>query len=128
MSIKVVHTIAEVKETVAKWRKKGETVGYDGEYLCKEDIRVAVVPIGYSDGLYKNFSGKNVIINSKKYQIIGAICMGMTMIKVDKDVSVGDEVIFIGGDLTPKKVARSVGLTTTELLSSFDSNIKRIYK
>ena len=89
---------------------------------------VAMVPIGYAEGLNKNFTNKYVLINNKKYQIIGEINMCMTLIKVDKNVKLGDKVIFIGNELTPKKVANSLGIAVPYMLCSFDSYIKKIYK
>ena len=120
---KLVSTIQSIKSISA-----GERVGYDGEYLATEDTMVAMVPIGYAEGLNKNFTNKYVLINNKKYQIIGEINMCMTLIKVDKNVKLGDKVIFIGNELTPKKVASSLGIAVPYMLCSFDSYIKKVYK
>ena len=122
-AIKLVSTIECIKNV-----KKGEKVGYDGEYVADEDTNIAMIPIGYADGLNKNFTGKYVLINNKKYKIVGEINMCMTLIKVDKSVKVGDNVVLIGDELTPKKVAYSVGVSVPYLLCSFENYIKRIYK
>lgn len=122
-AIKLISTIECIKKI-----KKGEKVGYDGEYIADEDINIAMIPIGYADGLNKNFTGKYVLINNKKYQIVGEINMCMTLIKVDKNVKIGDQVTLIGDELTPKKVAYSIGTSVPYLLCSFENYIKRIYK
>lgn len=121
--IKLVSTIQSIKDVSAF-----EKVGYDGEYLTTCDTKVAMVPIGYADGLNRNFTNKCVLINGKKYQIIGEINMCMTLIKVDDDVKLGDKVIFIGDDLSPRMVANSLGIAVPYMLCSFDSYIKRLYK
>ena len=122
-AIKLLSNVQTIKKV-----SKGERVGYDGEYLAMEDINVAMVPIGYCDGLHRNFTNKCVLINGKKYQIIGEINMCMTLIKVDDDVHIGDKAMFIGDELTPRIVASSIGVPVPYLLCSFDSSIKRIYK
>lgn len=122
-AIKLLSNVQTIKKV-----SKGERVGYDGEYLAMEDINVAMVPIGYCDGLHRNFTNKCVLINGKKYQIIGEINMCMTLIKVDDDVHIGDKAMFIGDELTPRIVASSIGVPVPYLLCSFDSSIKRMYK
>lgn len=122
-AIKLISTIECIKKI-----KKGEKVGYDGEYIADEDTNIAMIPIGYADGLNKNFTGKYVLINNKKYQIVGEINMCMTLIKVDKSIKIGDQVTLIGDELTPKKVAYSIGTSVPYLLCSFENYIKRIYK
>ncbi len=120
---KLISTIESIKDVNAM-----ERVGYDGEYLATENIKVAMVPIGYADGLNKSFTNKYVLINNKEYQIIGEINMCMTLIKVDNEVKLGDKVTFIGDSLTPKKVANSLGIPVPYMLCSFEDYIKRIYK
>lgn len=122
-AIKLISTIQSIK-----WVKMGEKVGYDGEYVMNEDGYVAMIPIGYADGMNKNFKGKDVIIGGKRYKIIGNINMCMTLIKVDKSIKLGDKVLLIGNDLTPKKVASSLEISVPYLLCSFENYIKRIYK
>lgn len=122
-SFKLVSTIESIKNI-----KKGEKVGYDGKYIATEDTKIAMIPIGYADGLNKNFAGKQVIINDKLYQIIGEINMCMTLIKIDNNVKINDKVILIGDKLTPKKVANSLGIHVPYLLCSFQTYIKKIYK
>ena len=122
-AFKLVSTIQSIKDV-----KKGSKVGYDGEYIAEDNIKVAMIPIGYTDGLNKNFTNKYVLINNKQYQIIGEINMCMTLIKVDEKVKLGDKVIIIGDSMTPKKVASSIGIHVPYLLCSFQNYIKRIYK
>lgn len=50
--------------------KKGETVGYSGAFKAEKDTRIAVVPIGYADGVIRKNTGRYVYINNKKYYIV----------------------------------------------------------
>ena len=65
-------TVMSIKDV-----KKGEYVGYGAKYIAQEDIKIAILPIGFADGLNKSYENQNVIINNKKYKIIGEIGMDM---------------------------------------------------
>lgn len=73
--------------------KKGETVGYNGIYKSQEEEeKIAVVSIGYDDGIIRKNTGRDVYINGKKYPIVGNICMDMLFVKVDDKVKLHDKV------------------------------------
>ncbi len=92
--------------------KKGEHIGY-GQMRAKDDCVVAVLPIGYADGLDLRLGNNwQVTINGRDYQIVGKICMDCCFAVVDRKVKLGDKVIFFDGDIT--KIARAVGSTEYE--------------
>lgn len=84
--------------------KKGDTVGYDRTFVAKNRMKIAVVSIGYADGLDRRLSNKfSLIINDKKCPIVGLICMDVCMVNVtDIDVEIGDDVIILGGSTNQK--------------------------
>ena len=50
---------------------KGESIGYNGAYVAKENIEyIAVIPIGYADGIIRKNTGREVFINNKSYKIV----------------------------------------------------------
>ena len=55
-------SILQIKEV-----KKGECVGYGATYTAEEDIKIAVLPIGYNNGIGRRNAGRYVVINGKKY-------------------------------------------------------------
>ncbi len=77
---------------------KGEKIGYGGTFEAKRDMLVAVLPIGYGDGYKRAVSNKGfVLINGKKANVVGNVCMDMTMVDVtDISATVGDEVVVLG--------------------------------
>ena len=85
----------ESKIISVKKLNQGEFVSYDNSYLCQDDTFIAVVPLGYADGVPENLNGMSVKIKSKHYQIIGRVCMDMFMIKCDESVEVGDKVVIL---------------------------------
>lgn len=77
---------------------KGETTGYSLRYIADKDTNLAVIPIGYGDGYFRGlFNRVQCLVNGKRYQSIGTICMDQLMIDIGSDdVKPGDEVVLIG--------------------------------
>lgn len=105
--------------------KKGEYVGYSANYIAKEDIIVATVPIGYHDGIKKSM--KYVSINNKQYEIIGDICMDMVSILVDESVNLHDKVEFFGNNISIKSVSQRTNSNAYHVLTSITSRVPRLY-
>lgn len=94
-NLKPVMKICSFIEKIA-FVKKGQFVGYGTKFKAKKDILVAIVPVGYGDGLRRGLSGKfSVKINGKSYRAIGNICMDAFFVQVDKSVKTGDVAIVM---------------------------------
>lgn len=105
---KEIHTqIVELHEL-----KKGDHIGY-GRTRAKRDCTIAVLPIGYADGLDLRLGNKwQVTINDKAYNLVGKICMDCCFAIVDSRVKVGDKVVFYDGDIN--KIAKATHSTEYE--------------
>lgn len=81
-----------------KYVEKNSLVGYAGTYKTQHKTRIALLPIGYSDGYQFRFSNKtNVLINGQLAPIIGRIAMNITIIDVTNiTADINDEVILLG--------------------------------
>jgi alanine racemase len=110
--------------------KAGETVGYSRKSLLAIDSRIAVIPIGYADGLRRNLGngiGK-VLINGHFAPIIGNICMDMCMINISGiSAKEGDTVIIFGEGYTANELAKQLGTIPYEIITSISERVKRIY-
>ena len=72
--------------------KKGEFVGY-GETKLKTSKKIAIIPLGYGDGLPRNFENLYVMFGKQKLNVIGKICMDMFMVDVThKKIGANDDV------------------------------------
>ena len=79
--------------------RANQALGYGGTYVTKAPARIAVLPVGYADGLNRKLSSQGrVIVREHFAPIVGRISMDLTLVDVtDLDgVSVGDEVILLG--------------------------------
>lgn len=106
---------------------KGETVGYGGIYCAKEDEIIAIVPVGYADGVIRKNTGRNVYVNEKEYPIIGNICMDMLMIKIDDSVKLHDKVYILKDVKHIEKVAKHMDTIPYELLCQITKRVPREY-
>lgn len=103
------------------------TVGYNGAYKVSEKERIAVIPIGYADGIIRKNTGRYVYINDKKYKIVGNICMDMLFVKVDDSVNIGDKVAIIRDINHIKEIAKHLDTITYEVICSISKRVPRVY-
>lgn len=94
--------------------KKGSFVGYGRIYEAQEDMFVAVIPVGYADGFSRRNKGRQIVINQKRYSLIGDVNMGMLIAKVDETVHSGDKVTLIGDEIPMREVAKYIGTSVYE--------------
>lgn len=110
--------------------KAGDSISYGRIYTCERDMRVAVIPVGYADGLHRSLSDKmDVLINGKRARQIGRICMDMCMIDVTDvpDVRLGDIVTIFGEELPVDEQAKKAETISYELLCAVSPRVPRIY-
>jgi alanine racemase len=92
----------------------GDTVGYNAIFSAQQPMRLALLPVGYADGLRRELSGSNTqsggwaMVNGSRAAIVGRVSMNLTMVDVTKiaDVAVGDEVVILGDGVTADDHAR----------------------
>lgn len=90
--------------------KKGEKVGYDFTYEAKKDGLIAVLPIGYNDGVERRLSDKGIVlIKNQPCPIIGRVSMNLCVVDVTgvKNIKVGDEVIVFSNNEDENNVVNS---------------------
>lgn len=127
--------VMTLKTKVSSIRRlpKGSSISYGRKYITPKETTIAVLPIGYADGILRAFSNTGaVLINGKLYPIVGTVTMDQIMVDVGNDpVKVGDEVIFWGdtpqGNLQATEVAAKVGTIAYELCCSVSKRVPRVY-
>ena len=112
----------------------GSAVSYNSTYVTDKETSIAVLPIGYADGLSRGLSNKGkVLLKETLCPIVGTITMDHTLIDVgDMPVSIGDEVILLGTDGTHHIHAHDwadlLGTINYEITSRLSSRVERVYK
>ncbi|MBN1158362.1 MAG: bifunctional UDP-N-acetylmuramoyl-tripeptide:D-alanyl-D-alanine ligase/alanine racemase [Bacteroidales bacterium] len=127
-----LRNVSTLKTTILQIKsvKKGDTVGYNRMGEPRTDSKIAVIPVGYADGLNRklsNGSGK-FLVNGKLAPVIGNICMDMTMIDVTNiPAEEGDEVIIFGDALPLTQMVGELGTIPYEILTGISERVKRVY-
>ena len=110
--------------------RKGDTISYGRTFTCDRDMRLAVLPVGYADGLLRELSGKiDVKIRGHRCRQVGRICMDMCMIDITDfpDIKVGDVATVFGKDPTASEQAEKAGTIPYELLCAVSHRVPRVY-
>jgi len=129
MTVKCV--VALVKSVRA-----GEGVSYGHTWIAERDTTVALMPIGYADGVFRALGGRlEVLINGRRRPGVGRICMDQFLVDLGPgqvDVAEGDEAILFGpgtrGEATAQDWADLLGTIHYEVVTSPRGRITRTYR
>jgi alanine racemase len=113
--------------------KKGETASYNSSYTASQDTRLALIPFGYYEGLFRNLSNNTQVFINKNQTyapVAGNICMNLSLINIEKnDVNTGDIVKIIsnekGSGIDPISLAEKCHTIPYEIITRLSANIRR---
>ena len=113
---------------------RGESAGYGQCFTAEEEMTVAVLAIGYADGLPRSLSCGvgQVLINGCRAEIVGKICMDQTIVNVSRipGVQAGDAAVIIGKsgkeEITAGELAMQSDSITNEVLSRLGKRLGRV--
>jgi alanine racemase len=114
----------------------GEGVSYGHTWIAERDTTVALMPIGYADGVFRSLGGRlDVLINGRRRPGVGRICMDQFLVDLGPgpiDVVEGDEAILFGpgssGEPTAQDWADLLGTIHYEVVTSPRGRITRTYR
>ncbi len=122
-----VSRVIQVKTVAA-----GSGISYGHTYITDRETKIAVLPIGYSDGLFRTMSNRaEVLIRGQRAPIRGRICMNMCMADISaiENVAVGDEVVILGSQGAESIDADQIGewsdTISYEVLCALGNNNQR---
>ncbi len=127
-----------------KYAKKGETVGYGAAETLKRDTTIAVVGIGYADGLHRQASGAGTLFRNKtmspggmgmigkhKVRILGRVSMDLTAFDVtdipQRTLAKTQWIDLINKDLRVDELGFAAGTIGYEMLTSLGRRYERVY-
>ena len=113
----------------------GAGVSYGHTWVADRDTTVALLPIGYADGVFRGLGGRmDVLINGRRRRSVGRICMDQFAVEVgpgEAGVSEGDVAILFGpgtnGESTAQEWAETLGTIHYEVVTSPRGRIARVY-
>jgi len=111
--------------------ESGEGVSYDYKWRADKKSLIATLPFGYADGYPRNMTGQGeVVIEGKRFPIIGVICMDQCMVDVTEleDPHVGQEVTIFGPDaISIDELSQKSGTNKNEILTRMMQRVPRLY-
>lgn len=116
--------------------RAGEGVSYGHTWVADRDTNLALLPIGYADGVFRTLGGRlEVLINGRRRPGVGRICMDQFLVDLGPgrpDVAEGDEAILFGpgggGESTAQDWADLLGTIHYEVVTSPRGRITRTYR
>jgi len=114
--------------------RAGDSVGYNAIFTAERPMRLALLPVGYSDGVRRELSGSNVraggwvMVKDQRAAIVGRVSMNLTVVDVTEipGVAVGDEVVMLGDGVTADDHARLANTIAYEIVCGVRSESRLV--
>lgn len=111
----------------------GHGVSYGHRYTTGRETTLALVPLGYADGVPRHLSNLGeVAVGGRRYRIAGTVCMDQFVLDVgDGEVRAGDDVVLFGpgdaGEPTASEWAQAIGTINYEIVTRIGARVPRTY-
>jgi alanine racemase len=127
-----VKAAREALKPVLEWKSQvvsvrhveaGAVVGYNGTFVATEPMRLALVAAGYADGLVRTLGNRfSLLVRGERAPIVGRVSMDQTVIDVTEidGVEAGDEVVILGGQLSPVPKGEGQGAPDEQRITAYD--------
>lgn len=126
LALKPVMTL-ESSIIAVKILPKNSCVGYGAEFVCPEDLKVAIIAVGYGDG-YPRITKPNmpILVNGKRCNIVGRVSMDMAAVDLTncQDANIGDSVVLWGDNLPIEEVAKYTNNSVYDLLTGVQNRVR----
>jgi alanine racemase len=113
---------------------QGSRIGYGGMFSAPKTMRVAILAVGYADGLPHRLSNRGRVIACGNYaKILGAVSMDMTTIDVTHcpGIAIGQAVTLLGSEgdarIDAQEIAQLAGTISYSVLCGISSRVRRVY-
>lgn len=118
----------------SKISQPGHPVSYSSLWVSDHPVRTVTVPCGYADGYFRRMTNQpKVIVNGRKYQQVGRICMDQFMVNLEEDsAELGDEVILLGKaasgeQISAEDLAQWAGTNPYEVMTNIAARVPRLF-
>ena len=120
--MKLTGEVMQIREIQA-----GATISYGASYRVDSAMKIAVICMGYADGIPRALSNLGaVFIRGEKHHIIGRVCMDYTMVDISSsNVQVGDQVEFWGEHISANEVATQIDTISYTLFTGVGERVRR---
>ncbi len=123
----------KTKVAQVKTLPQGRSIGYGLTYVTHTEMKVAVIPQGYGDGLDRRMSSNGeVLIAGTRCKILGRMMMNMFVVDIShlKNIKGGEEVVILGrqgkDEITAEEIAKNIGTINYEVTTHVNSLLTRV--
>jgi alanine racemase len=128
--LRFVTEVAQLRTVAA-----GHSVSYGALWTARQPARIAVLPVGYADGVPRRATGRaEVLIHGRRCPLVGAVCMDMVLADVTSlgdAVCVGDDAVVLGTQgkqgITTAEFARHADISEYEVTCGISKRVPRVY-
>lgn len=123
-ALAVTSNILQIKDV-----KKGEIIGYDGQFVAPKSMKIALCEGGYYDGIIRRFYGQKMAFNTDFCRVIGKISMDSHIVDVsDLNAKVGDTtIIYDTSELSFERRAQDMQISEYELMTALRGRFEYVY-
>jgi alanine racemase len=113
---------------------EGAALGYGGRFVTRRRSVIAVLPIGYHDGVRRVISGRaSVLLRGGRAPIVGAVSMDLTLIDAtETGAAAGDRAVLLGREgadrITAWDLARAADTIPYEIVCGIGARVPRLYR
>jgi alanine racemase len=111
----------------------GAVIGYNGTFVATEPMRLALIPVGYADGLHRSLGNRfSLLVRGERAPLVGRVSMDQSVLDVTEipDVQPGDEVVILGAQgeetITAFHHAKATGTIPWEVFTRIVPRVPRI--
>ncbi|HXR39310.1 MAG TPA: alanine racemase [Terracidiphilus sp.] len=111
----------------------GAQVGYNGTFVATEPLRLALLPVGYADGLDRRVGNRfSLLVRGERAPLVGRISMDLAVLDVTEidGVDAGDEVVILGRQgsqtITAYEHAKATGTIPWEVFTRIGARVRRV--
>jgi alanine racemase len=108
-------------------------VSYGHTYVTSRETTLALIPVGYGDGIPRHASGRGpVLLSGRRYVVAGRVCMDQLVVDIgDAPAAAGDAVVLFGrpdeGEPTAHDWAQAADTIGYEIVTRLGSRVPRTY-
>ncbi|MGC6470512.1 MAG: alanine racemase [Flavobacteriales bacterium] len=128
-SLKQIFSLHSVISQIRTIRA-GDYVGYQNTFVAKTNMKIAIIPIGYADGLDRKLghSKGKMMVSGKACSLIGEISMDSCIIDITTvNAKEGEEVVVFSPDYPVSNLSNELGTISYEIMATLNRRIKRVY-
>lgn len=110
----------------------GQGVSYGYRYVAERATNLALIPFGYAEGMPRISEGAEVLIQGRRYPVVGRVAMDQFVVDVsDDEIPLGAEVVIFGdpslGEPSAEELARSAQTVNYEIVTRIGGRANRVY-